>query len=899
FLIEESAKNKDARKTLERFVEQYLSASKPAGWFPKKKIFDVIVRLYEVSNIYGMAFNQGKDDYGVVIKLKKEIFQKIEELSAGIPEGQNKNTTNKIKKVMEKRNEYFQLGDLPYFYKYPEPPMNKGYVAPDEYIKKWRGIIPLTERLSELEAITKYPVYVNLFNLILEQFSMIAGKEDVLFLSELNRKAADIISNEKVGIAELYYRLATRFKHYLLDEFQDTSELQWRNLELMIDDALASGGSLFYVGDRKQAIFRFRGGEPRLFKQVADDFKHYNVKYKLLTQNQRSQKAIVEFNNWVFAEENLKRLINRVCAKKEIADDGLFETSILDIYSTDKQDYLKEKEQGYGYVRVDYLIGDDRESSEEKVKKQLMATIRQLKKRFEYGDIAILDRDNKTVELITNWLLDEKLPAESERTLNVLKNRLILEIISLLKFIQSPIDELNFGGFILGEIFAKVTGIKQQEIRDYLFELETIKISGKGNLYIKFRDKYPKIWEEYIEWFFKSAGFISPYELIISIYQRFRVMANFPENQAFFVKFLDFIKSAEDEYIDLDELLAYLTEQSEKRESKVYVSAPQSNSIKVQTIHKSKGLEFPVVIIPFLEPDISRENPFISRNADGMDLLHITQEHTLYSENIRRIYNNDYLNNLVDELNSIYVALTRAKSELYVFIPGSQNKDGEYSNYAFYLIPKGEAEYIERGKQTIYQKSAKPEHSEIKAIALSKYQDWLKLLREETGNAGLFRNRNKIIEGNVMHFLLANMPNCTAMDISVLIKESIENAKSNFPFLRNFSDYQSKLTQILKHPDFKPFFYVEDGSVYCEKEFVNKYGDSRRIDRLIITNNEAVIVDYKSTGDFPADGLREEYQKQVTEYAEIVSTVYPGRKVKAYIIFLDTLKTEAVKINYG
>ena len=860
FLIEESAKNKDARKTLERFVEQYLSASKTAGWFPKKEIFDEILGLYRVSNIYGMAFNQSKDDYGTVIKIKKEIFKRIEDLAACIPEGQNKHTTNRIKKVLEINNEYFRLDDLPYFYKYPEPPMNKGNIASDEYTKKWCGIIPLTEQLAELEAITKYPVYVNLFNMILDQFSKIACKEDVLFLSELNCKAASIISNEKVGIAEIYCRLSTRFKHYLLDEFQDTSELQWHNLKLMIDDALGSGGSLFYVGDRKQAIFRFRGGEPRLFKQVADEFKRYNVTHKFLTKNRRSQKAIVEFNNWVFSEENLKRLINRVCTKKEITDAGLFETSIMDIYSTAKQDYLEKKDQGY--VRVDHLIGDYSESAEEKVKKQLVATIKQLEKRFEYGDIAILARDNKSVELITNWLLEEKLPAESERTLNVLKNRLILEIISLLKFLQSPIDELNFGGFILGEIFAKAAGIKQQEIRNYLFELKSAG-SVKGNLYTKFRDKYPKIWEEYLEWFFKSAGFISPYELIISIYQRFNVMANFPENQAFFIKFLDFIKSADDEYIDLDELLAYLNEQSEKRDSKVYVSALKTNSIKVQTIHKSKGLEFPVVIIPFLEPDISRDNPFISRTAKGMDLLHITQEYTLYSENIRRIYNNDYLNNLVDELNSVYVALTRAKSELYVFIPGTQNKDGEYSNYAFYLIPKGEAEYFERGKQVTYPKSAKPEHSEIKQMALSKYQDWLKSLREETGNAGLFKNRNKIIEGNVMHFLLANMPNCTGMDVSTLIKESIKDAKNNFPFIQDFTAYQSKLTQILKHPDFKPFFYVGNGSVYCEKEFVNKYGDIRRIDRLIITDKEAVIVDYKSTTDSPADGLRvQEHQDQ-------------------------------------
>jgi len=895
FLIEESARNKDTRETLEKFVKQYLSASKNAGWFPKKEIFDQMLELYRLSNIYGLPFNQAKDDYSAVIKLKKEILKRFEELAKARPEGQNKTTTNKISKLLEK-SEYFHLADLPFFNKYPGPPMNKGHEAPEEYIKQWRGIIPLTQRLAETEANAKYPVYTSLFNLILEPFARIAGKEDVLFLSELNSKAAGIIGNEQVGIAELYYRLATRFRHYLLDEFQDTSELQWRNLKMMIDDALGSGGSLFYVGDRKQAIFRFRGGEPQLFTQVADEFKHYNVRHKILNINRRSQKAIVEFNNWVFNEENIRNLVNRVCAKKEIADTGLFETRVLDIYRTAKQEYLEKKNQGY--VRVDFLMKDEEESSEEKIQKQLMTTVKQLAKRFEYRDIAILTRDNKTVELITGWLMDEKLPVESERTLNVLKNRLITEIISLLKFLQSPIDELNFGGFILGEIFSQAAGLKQQAIRDYLFELKASKSSGKGSLYARFKDKYPDIWSEYMERLFKSAGLISPYELIITIYQQFRVMANFPGNQAFFLKFLDLIKSADDEYIDMDGLLAYISEQGEKRESHLYVSAPQSNSVKVQTIHKSKGLEFPVVIIPFLEPDISRDNPFIIRSENGLDLLHITREHTLFSENISRIYNNDCLDNLVDELNSVYVALTRAKSELYVFIPYSQLKNGEYSNYAIYLIPKDENEsFIERGKQVTYKPSDKPEHSEIRQMALSEYQDWLKSLKEETNNAGLFRNRTKIIEGSVMHFLLAHIPDCTDKNIPALVKEAIKDAKIKWPFIKDFSAYQGKLDQILKHPDLKPLFYITEGAVYCEKEFVNSYGDSRRIDRLIITGQETVIVDYKSTGESPAEGQRAAYQKQVKEYAEITSAVYPGRNIKAYIVFLDSLKAEEIKIN--
>ena len=85
------------------------------------------------------------------------------------------------------------------------------------------------------------------------------------FLEELNRKAALLFEDDLVTVEELYFRLAARFQHYLMDEFQDTSLSQWRNLALMVEEALSHGGSLFYVGDKKQAIYAFRGGESRLF----------------------------------------------------------------------------------------------------------------------------------------------------------------------------------------------------------------------------------------------------------------------------------------------------------------------------------------------------------------------------------------------------------------------------------------------------------------------------------------------------------------------------------------------------------------------------------------------------------------------------------------------------------
>ena len=113
-------------------------------------------------------------------------------------------------------------------------------------------------------------------------------------------------------VAELYYRLATRFKHYLIDEFQDTSTLQWKNLIPMVEEALSTDGSLFYVGDKKQAIYRFRGGEVSLFDKVKERFGSFNMKYEYLKKNYRSQKKIVEFNTRIKTKEKKRAIYKRL-----------------------------------------------------------------------------------------------------------------------------------------------------------------------------------------------------------------------------------------------------------------------------------------------------------------------------------------------------------------------------------------------------------------------------------------------------------------------------------------------------------------------------------------------------------------------------------------------------------
>ena len=170
----------------------------------------------------------------------------------------------------------------------------------------------------------------------------------------------------------------------------------------------------------------------------------------------------------------------------------------------------------------------------------------------------------------------------------------------------------------------------------------------------------------------------------------------------------------------------------------------------------------------------------------------------------------------------------------------------------------------------------------LKHIPPSLYQDWITLLRDEFGDAGVIRNRRGIQEGNVLHALLSAVGNCRGVDVEDVISRAVENARVLFPFIKDFSAYDEKLRCLLKKKNLQKIFSVSDGVVMCEKEVVNRFGDTRRIDRLIVKDEEVRVIDYKSTRD-----EEEAHQKQVREYVDLIRQIYPERQVKGFVVYLD------------
>ncbi len=882
-LTEEAREKKEVLRLLEEFLQHYLFVENRGGWFPKEDILQLLQSLFRLSNKYGKTFSPFPGESKDIIKKKKYILGQIKELSECFPAGMNAGVKKHISSFLDKNDNIFDIAALPASLKKPQVPMNKEERAPADFIKKWKRIYKLLKELVELDATLAYNPYLKLYQRISDSFQLLSKKEDLLFLEELNRKARLLFDEEGITVAEVYYRMATRFKHYLIDEFQDTSLLQWRNLAEMVREALSTGGSLFYVGDKKQAIYRFRGGEAELFDAVREEFAHFNVKNAYLMKNWRSQRAIVEFNNKVFSQENLKTVLALSGIAKELGEKKESIDEILDIFkdATQKQ----REDNAYGYVYVERIEEKNKRERDEIMRLKILGLLRELKGRFQYEDIAILTRDNNEVELITSWLLEAGFPVESEKTLNVIENSLVKEIISFLNFLCSPLDDLGFASFILGEVFSRLSNITCKDITEFIFNLHKEGEIGRHlPLYRLFRRKFPEIWDKYIDKSFKTVGFISPYELVINIYQTLRVTENFKKNQAFFMKFLELIKQREDDYVGLGEFLSYLKEAPQEE---LYVNVAHSSSVKVLTIHKSKGLEFGVVIIPFLRIDISPEtgekgsSSYVVPKGEGdLGIVRITKNHRLYSPLLQEIYIQSYKKACIDELNNIYVALTRAQFELYVFIP---KKSSNSNNKAWHMVDINES-----GSKIKYRREEK-DTQPIIDISPSVYKEWPELIPGEFGNWQSIKNRKNILEGNLLHTILSRIGGCQGVDTEELIKEAVSFARTQYPFIEDFSSYEERIREALAKKELKSIFFVSSLSVFCEKEVVNRFGDGKRIDRLIVGEKEVWIVDYKSSQEAKLD-----HEKQISEYVQIIKDIYPKKRVRGFLIYLDKMMKEEV-----
>lgn len=891
-LIDRAVTDKTVSKTFQQFLHQYLFIENRSGWFPKKDLLKILATLFAQSNSFSLGYLAAPLSTEDIFAQKKSILKCMAKIVGLMPLETHAAFAKKLPVWLKDHPEAFDVDDISDYFCREEFPVTKGGEASRELEECWKKVRRELKELCEMEAAALFNAYIDVFGMTVEEFRALAVKEDVLFLEELNKKARSLFDDGLVTVEELYYRLATRFHHYMVDEFQDTSRLQWENLALMVEEALSTGGSFFYVGDKKQAIYSFRGGDSRLFDQVKDHFSAFNVRAEVLVNNWRSRRNIVEFNNRIFSRENIERFI-------ETKRDHELEKKKKNIVGFSSEDMAQiqhvfanarqNARPGFdgGYIRIERIEADKKEEREAIGRQKILELLNDLRGRFRLSDIAVLTRDNSDVETITGWLLEAGIEVQSERTSNIKNNKTIQEIEALLRFLDSPIDNVSFANFILGDVFAKASGMDSSVFHNFIFELRP-RISKDSTFYLyrEFRQRFEDLWDRLFEDFFKNVGLYPLYEFTVNVVERFEVITNFPGDRGFVMHFLGVIKNQEEDRGDLSTFLEYF---EDPLPEDLFVLVRGHEAVRILTVHKAKGLEFLVVILPSLEMDIKvasggkdGQQSFVpQRSEEGIRLVRLKDKYRQFSPELNELYEFEYRQSFLSELNNVYVALTRAVSELYVFLP---TKAGGQSNPAQFLIPDDLSVVGEPVKEKTPEKKTPAPVELVPSLS----RDWMGFLKDEFLDEALLM-REARQRGEILHYVVSFLGNLDKVKLEDCLTSARQSAVAAFPLFNDWAEVFNDVRKLAAVPQLKPFFFAADALVHCELEIVDAAGGTKRLDRLIVGKESVDVIDFKSAKE--AQDLQ---TTQVREYMKILMGLYSGRKVRGWLVYFSDGSVEQV-----
>ena len=879
-IIAASAKDAALRCLLTGMVRQYLFLENRTGWFPKKDFLAVLKVLFAHQNIYQKAFIKYGGGAQDLWAMKQKFIALIEQMHHNAPEGTHKRFRDWLEDFCaghaacgertcpersRRSRTSFDVDDVSTLLARDDFPVTKGKDAGPRLRRLWDEARSSLQAIVRLEAYGMFDPHIDLFDRAMAVLKTHQVRDDVLFLEQLNSKARALFDDGLVTVEELYYRLAARFRHYLIDEFQDTNLGQWANLSMMVEEALSTGGTLFYVGDKKQAIYGFRGGKSELFDRLQDDLSHFNVVRETLTKNYRSHRHIVDFNNRIFAVDNLKRFL-----RSQIVFGPSDEQFCEEMYGHAQQEALPEFDQGS--VRVAMVAGKTQALREPIIRVRLLEALKDIHGRFRWQDIAVLTRSNAEATQVSQWLLSENILVQSQRTSDVKNHPLVQEFLDYLKFLDSPVDNTVFAAFLSGEIFPAASGMAPQAVRDFLFK-ERAKCLHKA-----FQGSFREMWQRHFARHFQEAGLYPLYELAVSVCHDWQMLEHFPEARGFILHFLELIKRREEDSCDLQSFLEYFDAlEGEER----FLPVNDADAVRVLTVHKAKGLEFPVVIIPFLDMAVIPKSggkdggqSFVwDESGDGIRLLRLKKPYGVFCEDIKERFDAEYKKEFLAQLNNVYVALTRAKWEMVIFVP---ERAGNAVNPVLELIPD-DARAV---GQTSRPGGLKPEAPPRLLLETIVSRRWISRLHEDFSSQDL-DSANARLKGEAAHFCLACLGDLNGADVPSSVEKAVGRMAGRFPS-QDAGEYKDWLSKFLQREDVRPLFFPPPGTqVICEQEIVNRFGDTRRVDRLLVMPNEVWVVDFKTSRRDEAS-----HQKQMDEYVALVRTLYPGRNVHWKIIYV-------------
>ncbi|MDD2966953.1 MAG: UvrD-helicase domain-containing protein [Desulfovibrionaceae bacterium] len=482
-------------------------------------------------------------------------------------------------------------------------------------------------------------------------------------------KALDVLEGEH-GAPDVLCRMGSRLSHFLIDEFQDTSHIQWQAMRPLVVEALSRGGTLTWVGDVKQAIYSWRGGDSRLFDMLAHDEQLLCMLEKPqagtapLTTNWRSRTVIVEHNNAFFcqlAQPDVVKALLACTLPKEIAPLCSEQASadIMQAFTGTQQNSRSTPEAQGGFVNILPLEADNTTELREAVLERLLALLQEdIGLRRPWGDVAVLVRSNSTASTVAEALMGAGIPVVTENSLLLAEHPLIRQCMAFLEFLDNPDNDIAFLSFMTGSIVselpeAQACGCTAAALTDLAAQ------EKRAPLYSECKKALPEIWRLFINPFINQAGLVTAYDLVQEWFARMDVLARFPAEDTFLRRFLEVLFAAEGRGYGL--VPAFVAHWKERGGEEKVPMAEGLDAVQIMTIHKAKGLEFPIVIVPWMSFTHKVQPEPVRMECDNMVIMTPRRKET------GKHYAAALSTAIQENLNLLYVAWTRAQDELYCF----------------------------------------------------------------------------------------------------------------------------------------------------------------------------------------------------------------------------------------
>ncbi|MFN8356415.1 MAG: UvrD-helicase domain-containing protein [Spirosomataceae bacterium] len=846
--------------------------------------------------------------------------------------------------------DFFQSnrGIYTYFKKWAEKP---DFVAnePNSYVQqavqedKWYGgktPLPIQETIDEIKDylsetvdriehlrrshLPRFKVYqllkkhlpkLALLKQLSQELETLEDSTNAVHISKFNRKILDIVLNEPIPF--IYERLGEKYYHILIDEFQDTSVLQWTNFMPLIDNSLAYERKNLLVGDAKQSIYRFRGGEMEQIVYLhrgetsplipENDYSEViteryfnierNINPQVLQTNYRSAQEIIEFNNDFF--ELITQNYNT---------DGAL---VGKAYSDFRQLTHGGTKSG-GHVEIDFLPKTDADSEDEVTLNRVWELVQQLVREegFRPKDIAVLCRKNKQSGKVANFLKDRYFEYEDGR-------RELVEIVSQDSLSLSFSEAINLVTSVMWVILSPVHELAQYEAL-YLFHKIVLKQipDTQTNQSIReiVNDTNPNTFFEHLKekgvrldpFKLQQAGLYELAEELIGVFRLFERSHETP----YLFRFLDVVHDFS--LRQSNQLSDFLDYWDKKKTALSIITEADRDAVTITSVHKSKGLEYPVVIIPYANwkttpdyrdriwaelspeqfPELSLEATAELPNrhlAVGTFELNSKLEQTP----IEPLYEHEKELTFLDNLNSLYVALTRPTMRLYVLVPAKdpEKLKGNVGEL-FYQYVQAKGLYqpdqgifvINEGKPNAASNQPNQQEVTLQIPEIISY--------DRTDKVRLRHQAERVFDletfelskdwGNKVHSAFSQ----------IRAKEDIPEAIQDMVFKGEITPSESKelrekIEKILQLPELENLY---SGSYNAENEREILLPNSQlRPDRVVFLPDKVVILDYKTGA--PKDS----HQEQIKRYARLFHQMeYPI--VEAKLIYIESEEVKRVDV---